>query len=332
MELPDEDAYRRGQQSKPEQTPSATPGSNSTFMTNSPYMKLGIACVYFFRDEDAWLLETQLDFIEECTAGTDFHVYAAGNRLQPELKKQLIDRPFVKFIDLPDYSGDGGPEHGHYLGELLKVARADGCTHLCTLDCDSFPIRRGWPTYLAEKMGKHRVAAVFRAENRDVDLPHPCGTFMLSSVINDREFDFFPTPEQQATAEFQRYVSSTQKRIDTGSGLGFALWQANEAWLKLYRSNQTDLHFMMAGIYDDVFFHLGASSRAPAFHVDYQTKLSLRLLKGLHGMPVLWRLFTRVDDKYLADNERLSNEIRLQLQKDRKGFIARLRGKVHKHQ
>lgn len=290
-------------------------------------MKLGIACVYFFRDEDAWILDLQLDFIEKTTKGTDFTVYAAAARLQPRLRDRLAARSFVRIVDLPPCPHTGGPEHGHYLEVLLHAAKADGCTHLCTLDCDSFPVADNWPHSLAERLsGAERLAAVFRAENRDTDLPHPCGIFMEAGLLDELVFEFYPSEGLQQSDDFKRYVAATGQRIDTGTGLGFALWRAGEPWARLLRSNAWNPHFLMAGLYADVFFHLGASSRAPGFHLDYATMPGLRLSLLLKDVPLLWRVGHWFESRYLKENRGIAAAIREQLTDDPEHFIARLRG------
>ncbi len=295
-------------------------------MSGNKDIKLGIACVYFFRDEDAWLLDMQLDFIQKTTCDTDFTVYAAANRLQPHLKERLAARPFVKIIDLPPFEGDGGPEHGHYLSQLIKIAKEDGCTHACTLDCDSFPVASNWVGKTIEEMGgSYKVASVFRAENQDSDLPHPCGTFLDCSLLDEINIEFWPSDATQMTTAFKEYIAETRQRIDTGTGLGFALWQAKISWLRLLRSNHTNLHFLMAGIYGDVFFHLGASSRSPAFYSDFVKRPTLRLSVLLQPLPILWRIGAWFEKRYLLKNQRLSNSIRDQIKTDPDAFIQKLR-------
>lgn len=289
-------------------------------------MKLGIACVYFFREEDEWIMDLQLDFIKKTTSDTNFTVYAAANRLQPQLKERLASHSFVKIIDLHAFKGHGGQEHSHFLSLLTRFAKEDGCSHICTLDCDSFPVRRGWADDIIRKMTPDfRVASVFRAENDDTDLPHPCGTFMEASILDDVTIEFWPSETMQLSPDFKRYIAETNQRIDTGVGLGYALWKAGIPWLRLMRSNSLDMHFIMAGIYDDAFFHLGASSRAPTFNKDYQNRVSLRLFIASKTIPVLWRLGRRIENSYIAENRSLAQEIQSQLQSDPDGFINRLR-------
>ncbi len=292
--------------------------------SNPNKMKLGIACVYFFRDEDAWILDLQLDFIER-TTDVEFVVYAAATRLQEPLRKKLAARPFVTLVDMPDFDGVGGPEHGFFLTHLVRHAANDGCTHVCTLDCDSFPVSRGWPSSLIAQMGSdYEVSAVFRAENMDKDLPHPCGAFMTADIAKIEGLQFWPSDETQTSDDFKTYLKETDQRFDTGIGLGFSLWKAGKPWLKLLRSNKRDMHFIMAGIYGSVFFHLGASSRKPAFNLDFKTRPHLRFSAASQGMPVLWRLGQLIENRYLDKNEKLATIIRRQLREDPASFIKSL--------
>lgn len=287
-------------------------------------IKLGIACVYFFRDEDAWILDLQLDFIEQ-TTDVEFVVYAATTRLQEPLKQVLAARDYVTIVDMPPFEGVGGPEHGFFLTHLVHHAAEDGCTHICTLDCDSFPVKRGWPGLLIQKMeSDYEIAAVFRSENMDRDLPHPCGAFMTKDIAMLEGLQFWPDAEIQNSDAFQQYRRETGQRFDTGIGLGFSLWRANKPWLKLLRSNTRDLHFIMAGVYGGAFFHLGASSRRPAFNLDFRTKPHLRLAASLQGVPILWRLGRIIENAYLDKNEKLAKGIRRELRENPREFVKSL--------
>jgi len=228
-------------------------------------MKLGIACVYFYGEEDSWMLDLQLREIARHTEGYDFTVYAAANRLWPSLKEKLSACDFVEILDLPETGLKGGPEHGAYLDALVRHAAADGCSHICTLDCDSFPVKADWPALLEGQLGGgRRLAAVLRLENLDTCLPHPSGYFMEASFVADHDPVFWPGEDRVATPDFQQFLQDTGERIDTGIGYAYSLWTSGEDWTKLPRSNKRDLHFLMAGIYGDVFFpRLSAPPPAP---------------------------------------------------------------------
>ncbi len=293
-------------------------------MSSTP-LKLGIACVYFYGTEGIWLLDLQLKYIANTLAGYDYTVYAGANRLQPELRKTLECAPHVKIVQLPVYDGAGGPEHAFYLDLLLWRAASDGCTHIAALDCDSFPILPDWPQHLLREMGPSiRLAAVFRTENQDTFLPHPSGYFMWRSFLLERRPTLLPTESDLATVHYQEFLDATRQRADTGIGYAYSLWRHAEEWLPLRRSNLRNPHFLMAGIYGGVFFHLGASSRQPAFHVDYMTKPSLRLSIRLRNLPFVWRIADKLEDRYLARNENTYRQISNLLRKDPALFLKQL--------
>jgi hypothetical protein len=77
-------------------------------------------------------------------------------------------------------------------------------------------------------------------------------------------------------------LAETGQRPDSGIGIGFSLWLTKTQWTPLTRSNTINDHFLLAGIYGDLIFHLGAMSWADRdFRKDRDTRLSLRLLDRL---------------------------------------------------
>lgn len=288
-------------------------------------VKLGICCVYFYGPDSDWLLDLHLRYIASTLVGYDYTVYAAANRLQPELRHTLEGTPRLRIVTLPHYEGEGSHEHAFYIDLLLRHAADDGCTHLAALDSDSFPVLPDWPQVLLGRMGRMRLAAVLRSENLDTYLPHPCGLFMDSSFLVEHAPRMFPPmSEILSNASFQGYLNETGQRPDTGIGYGYTLWKSKEPWLPLTRSNRRNPHFLMAGIYGDVFFHLGASSRRPWFHFDYKTRPSLRIGSALGRVPLLWRLGPWLEERYIASNRRMFAHIVTSLKFDPDGFLSSL--------
>ncbi len=283
-------------------------------------MKLGICCVYFYAPDSAWLLELQLRYIAATLQGYDYTIYAGANRLEEQLKQTLAGAPNVEVVRLPYFYGIANAEHAFYLDGLLRRAAEDGCTHLATLDSDSFPVMGDWPRMLLERMAGSRVAAVLRSENRDTHLPHPCGLFMLRSFLIER--NPMMLPERGEIADF---LKETKQRYDTGVGYGYALWKANEPWLKLERTNHVNPRSLLAGVYGDVLFHLGASSRRPQFSIDYQTWPTLRLVMLLRGRPLVWRVADFFDDRYARSNEAVLKDIVAELKSGPDSYISYLR-------
>ena len=290
-------------------------------------MKLGICCVYFYGPDSSWLLDLQLRFIERTLEGYDYTIYAAANRLLPELRRRLQVAPRVQIVSLPRFDGDGSFEHAFYLDRLLRQAVDEGCTHLAALDSDSFPILPDWPTILLRRMDRLRLAAVLRSENLDTHLPHPSGLFMDRSFFLEHGPRMFPPKSEIfSDASFRKFLSETGQRKDTGIGYGYALWNSKEPWLPLRRSNRRNAHFLMAGIYGDVFFHLGASARRPWFYFDYKTRLLVRVGPAFGKVPVLWRLGSWLEERYIASNRRTLATISDCLRSDPDGFLSRLQG------
>lgn len=290
-------------------------------------MKLGVCCVYFYGPDSAWLLELQLRHIASTLNGYDYTIYAAANRLQPELRRTLEATPRVRVASLPLYRREGSPEHGFYLDLLLRLAADDGCTHLAAVDSDSFPVLLDWPRVLLRRMDGVRLAAVLRSENLDTHLPHPSGLFMDRSFLLDHAPRMFPPKSEiLANPSFRAFLQETGQRADTGIGYGYALWKSKEPWLPLLRSNRRNRHFLMAGIYGDVFFHLGASSRRPWFYFDYRTRVSLRMRPVLGKIPLLWRLGSWLEERYIASNRHSLQTIMNSLRTDPDRFLSNLKG------
>jgi hypothetical protein len=295
-------------------------------MIESP-VKLGICCVYFYAPDSGWLLDLQLRYIASTLEGYDYTVYAAANRLQPVLQRTLETTPHVKMPTLPRYEGEGSREHAYYLDLLLRQAADEGCTHLAAIDSDSFPVLPDWPKVLLRRMGHIRLAAVLRLENLDTLLPHPSGLFMARSFLLEHAPRMFPPKSEiLSNARFQEFLKETGQRIDTGVGYGYALWESREAWLPLLRSNRRNHHFLMAGIYGEIFFHLGASSRRPWFYFDYRTRLSLRIGPAVSKIPLIWRVGPWLEARYIASNRRTRAKIANSLKLDPAGFLLSLQG------
>jgi hypothetical protein len=295
-------------------------------------VKLGICCVYVYGPDSDWLLDLQLRYIASTLSGYDYTVYAAANRLQPELRHTLEATPCVRIASLPGYVVGARPleasfEHAFYLDLLLREAADDGCTHLVAVDSDSFPVLPDWPKVLLRRMGSIRFAGVLRSENLDTYLPHPSGLFMDRSFLLDHAPRLLPPKSEiLSSASFREFLKESAQRIDTGIGYGYTLWESKEPWLPLLRSNQRNPHFLMAGIYGDVFFHLGASSRRPCFHFDYQTRPSLRIKPAINKVPVLWHLGLWLEERYVESNRRTLAKIADSLRLDPDGFLSSLQG------
>jgi hypothetical protein len=153
-------------------------------------------------------------------------------------------------------------ENAYYLDHLVDLAMADGVTHLCTLHVDSFPVRSGWVDHLLERTrGSVAVAGMLRAENGDTMLPMPACLFCTREFVEAAEPRFTITPETEALPDWPPFLERYRGEFDTGFGYAFALHRLGMGFSPLLRSNLRNDHYLFAGIYDDVVFHLGAAAR-----------------------------------------------------------------------
>ncbi len=224
-------------------------------------MKLGIAAVYLAGEDDAGLLELHLSRIAANTS-EPYTIYAAANRLPPQLRLLLERDPTVRICDLPDAALRGGDEHAFYLELLVAAAIENGATHVCILHLDSFPIRPDWASNLAAKLqGDCVLVGLLRDEQRD---RKPLTAFMLFT----REFYLTHRPslrlfpEVLASPEYLRYAERNPHQADTGAGYGFAIHANGLSWLPLVRTDRGPDGWGF-GIYGDLVFHLGGAAWWP---------------------------------------------------------------------
>ena len=111
------------------------------------------------------------------------------------------------------------------------------------------------------------VAAVLRRENGDVCLPAPVG-HRAHPRVRRRRTRCRSRPTPTARREFRRFLRESGQRADTGIRIAHTLWAGSLPWARLLRTNAVDVHPVIAGIYGDCIFHLGAGSRLALFRAD----------------------------------------------------------------
>jgi len=249
-------------------------------------VKLGIVVVYLVSDRMGPLLDLHLRKIEEHT-DVPYTIYGSVNRLRPEYRRILDRRRDVKTFQIsPAYEeveesrryvkGVVGrvaaTENGYYSDRLVELALAEGVTHICTLHVDSFPVQSGWVDHLLTRTGDSvPVAAMFRAENGDTMLPMPACLFSTSEFAETARPRFTITPETEALPDWTPFLERYREEFDTGFGYAFALHRHGMGFAPLRRSNLRDDHYLFAGVYDDIVFHLGAAAR-----IDVETQVVFR--------------------------------------------------------
>ena len=242
-------------------------------------MKLGILVVYLVSDRMGPLLDLHLRKIEECT-DVPYTIYGSVNRLQARYRSILGQRRDAKTFQIsPAYeeaeesqrcvSGLPGrlaaTENAYYLDRLVEIAMADGVTHICTLHVDSFPVRSGWVGHLLERTSDSvPLAGMLRAENGDTMLPMPACLFTTREFVEAARPRLTITLETEAQPDWPPFLERYREEFDTGFGYAFALHRLGLGFAPLRRSNLRNDHYLFAGVYDDVVFHLGAAARMDA--------------------------------------------------------------------
>jgi hypothetical protein len=121
-------------------------------------------------------------------------------------------------------------------------------------------------------------------------------------------------------------TEATRQRVDTGIGYGYALWKSGEPWLRLTRSNARDYHFLLAGIYGHVFFHLGAAAREPTFYRDYRRCPTLRVAARLYRFAATRPAAAWLEKRYRRINGKILDDVAHRLATDADGFLNELAG------
>jgi hypothetical protein len=304
-------------------------------------VKLGIVVVYLVSDRMRPLLELHLRKIEECTE-VPYMIYGSVNRLRSEYRRIVERRPNVKIFEIsPTYQdaeesrryvkGMAGralaTENGYYFDRLVDLAIEDGATHLCTLHVDSFPVQPGWVHHLLERTRDSvPVAAMLRAENGDTMLPMPACLFCTREFVEGTKPRFTITPETEELPDWPLFLERYGGEFDTGFGYAFALHRNGMAFAPLLRSNLHDDHYLFAGIYDDVVFHLGAAAR-----VDAGAPVVFRGAWRGEGQTLEYAAATTDEERQRLiqashfENRRTFENIWMNLQRDPDAYIESLR-------
>ncbi len=301
--------------------------------------RLAILVVYYLVDDsDLPLVSIHLDRIAQHTA-VPYTIYATAERC-PEAGRELLrSRSEVRVCSVTRSEARGSREHSVYLDALMRVALEDPeITHICTLDVDSFPVADRWLDHLLTVTPPASgLAGVLRLENGDTALPHP------SCILATRAFfeRFRPSfsPDAEHTAEYRKFIRSTGQAADTGIRVGSVLWNHRLPWGHVLRTNVENPHYLMAGIYGDIVFHLGGVGRKKLFRQDLMRARSHRISRRLGRLPaggsravglLKRRMNTRARDAVAAEvsstNRRINKLIREWLFDDIDELIAYLRG------
>ncbi len=297
--------------------------------------RLAILVVYVVRDtDDETLLALHLDRIA-CHTTVPYRIHAAAPRVTGLARERLEAHQDVTVWPTAPSADRGSREHAHHLDALMAHATRDAASHIVTLDLDSFPVADAWHDTLVAGTDDC-VVGILRRENGDVLLPHPSCTVLPRSFLARHPFSF--SPDSDGTREFRTFLRTSGQAADTGIRLAHLLARDGLPWRPVLRSNRRELHPLIAGIYGDVVFHLGAGARSALFRRDLAASRIHRLTEPAERVPVGWAPARRwkrralgairgpAERRMIAANAAAATRAREWLRRDPDGLIAFLRG------
>lgn len=287
------------------------------------------------------LLRIHLERIRRHTT-VPYAIYGAPLRLPARFHPQLASAG-VRVHDLvaPD-DVLSHVQHSTLLTALLARVVADGCTHVGTLHVDSFPIADGWVERMAAPLTRQSpVTAVFEEMEGDTRArPNLAGMLALADYWRDEQPFLIPPPELERSPKWGEFLRRHQQHVThSGVGLGYCLEQSGKTWIPLHRTNSRQRHPVLAGIYADLIFHLGAATRPRSFLTDSAQSSESAAMRGRRKLASLVRrsvpssvrrllrpmrpLGRFYDNRPLLQNEATFAEIRGELFADPDDFIGR---------
>ena len=325
-----------------ERSHDASTNNTSSTSDDRPQSQVGhlaILVVYYLFDQaDLPLLELHLDRIARHTT-VPYTIFATAERCPEPGRQLLAARPEVRLCPVTRSEARGSREHSVYLDALMRIALADPqITHVCTLDVDSFPISDAWIDHLLTVTPPASgLAGVLRLENGDTALPHPSCILATRAFFERYQPSF--SPDAEHTPEYRKFIRSTGQAADTGIRVGSVLWNHRLPWGHILRTNVENPHYLMAGIYGDIVFHLGGVGRKKIFRQDLMRARSHRISRRLGRIPaggsravalVKRRMQARARETVAAElstsNREINRHVREWLFDDADELFAFLRG------
>jgi hypothetical protein len=223
-------------------------------------MKVGIAVVYLVHQRDEALLDLHLRQIERHT-DVPYTIYGSVNRLLPELRAKLEQRPDFRACPCPDSDRRDHFEHSSQLERLVECAVDDGATHVVVLHVDSFPVRSGWIRALTEKLsGSCALSAVMRHRLYDQKPSTICLCFPRGFYLEHRP-RFLISMAERTLPAYRQYTQAHEINEDSGSGFGFKLFCEGLGWHPLLDTRDGEARNGIGSVYGDLVFHLGGAVR-----------------------------------------------------------------------
>lgn len=225
---------------------------------------LGVCVVYLVKDADGEaILDFSLGQLARLTQGP-FRVYGCSPDNDRRILKR-VQRHGATVLRSGERHHNPSQEHAGLLNMLVDQAVSDGCDHVVTFDMDSWPIVDGWDwLYAGTLSDRFPVASIARTEIGH-NFPFAAFTFFRASFWRVGRSSF--TTRQRVSFGPEAANVATRPG-ETGAGVLAQLHEDGLGYLRLERSNLWNVHAIMAAVYDNTIFHVGAGSRSPRFMTD----------------------------------------------------------------
>ena len=200
-------------------------------------------CTVHWKD-DRWV-DVQLDYLRRHIHGP-YRVYGWLN----DLPQDHRDKFFYS-------TTEPVPQHGiklNLLADVVKYAAPSPDDIIIFLDGDAFPIAP-LEEKLDEWLSEAPLAAIQRREQYEDIIPHPAFCATTVAFWNEIGGDWKPG---------YRWKNSVGDMVtDPGANLLKILRDRDVQWRPLLRSNRTNKHPLLFGIYADTIYHHCAGFRRP---------------------------------------------------------------------
>lgn len=176
-------------------------------------------------------------------------VLPPGGRAGDRRQAHIYYAKFTKVLPFKREDGRGyGSAHSAGATTILNYfkERQDEFDYFLFLDSDAFPIRRDWLNTLLKLMAHNEIAILYRPEFAETRL-HSAVLFAKKPALSVLRFVHRLRGRRGGGAEKDTHVEPYTTH-----------WRRT---VRLVRSNRTNIHPMLAGVYADIFYHHGCGSR-----------------------------------------------------------------------
>lgn len=206
-----------------------------------------ITTVHF---EDASWIDIQQKYLEKFISAP-FKVYASLEGIDKSDSHEYFYKTYETM----------GRHHTklNVLADMVMFASDSDEDIIIFIDGDAFPIAP-IDGFIEKKLEEFPLLAIQRLENNGDVQPHPC--FAVTTV------GFWKKIKGDWNKGYAWLDAEGNKTTDTGGNLLGILEQNKIEWHPMLRSNRTNLHPLLFGIYGDLIYHHGAGFRDAVLRMD----------------------------------------------------------------